>query len=87
MKSGVPLGVSVSCVQRANVWVTPVNVLGDAETLAVHPELLDREGTTSRQPRIMRNSAKLWCRAWGSRGLEAAASVLRRDKVWVTPQT
>ena len=37
----------MSCVQQANVWVTPVNVLGDAETLAVHPELLDREGTTS----------------------------------------
>ena len=76
--------MSVSCAQRAHVCVTPDDVLGDAETLVVHLELLDREETTS-QPR-MHNSAKLWCRACG-RGLEAAASLVRRAKVWVTPQT
>ena len=45
---------------------------------------MDREGTTSQLR--MRNSAKLWGPAC-VRGLEAAASLVRRAKVWVTPQT
>ena len=52
--------------------------------MEVPPQLLDREGTTS-QLRIS-NSAKLWGPA-GVRGLEAAASLVRRAKVWATPPT
>ena len=48
------------------------------------PELLDRAGTTSQLR--MCNSAKLWGPAC-VRGLEAAASLVRRAKVWVTPPT
>ena len=50
----------------------------------VPPQLLDREGTTSQLR--MCNSAKLWGPAC-VRGLEAAASLVRRAKVWMTPQT
>ena len=61
-----------------------LHVTRDVETVEVPPQLLDREGTTSQLR--MCNSAKLWGPAC-VRGLEAAASLVRRAKVWVTPQT